>query len=364
MLHTGMQLRSMLIVVLIGLVGVATLQAQAAPTDQLVIGTKQAAPFAFRAPGGEWQGISIDLWRQIAAEMELEYEFRELELQELFDSLAAHNVDAIVGAITITAAREEQFDFSHPFYSTGLAIAARPAGQQDWLGVAGKLLSQGFLQVVGLLAALLLLIGALVWLLERRRNPEQFGGGMLKGVWSGFWWSAVTMTTVGYGDKAPLSFAGRILALVWMFAAIIIISSFTASITSALTVSELAARISGPSDLPGVKVVAVAGSTSEEYLKRNYIGYETVTTVAEGLREVAKGRSEAMVHDAPVLRYLTLTQFRGQLVVTSGTFERQDYGVVLPAGSPVREQINQVLLRKIRQNSWHETLRRYLGDAE
>ncbi|MGO2102628.1 MAG: ion channel [Psychroflexus halocasei] len=44
------------------------------------------------------------------------------------------------------------------------------------------------------------------------------------------------MTTVGYGDKSPLSLGGRIVGLIWMFMAVIILSSLTAGIASALTV--------------------------------------------------------------------------------------------------------------------------------
>ena len=39
------------------------------PLDrELVIGTKEAPPFAMKAADGAWQGISIDLWRRIADE--------------------------------------------------------------------------------------------------------------------------------------------------------------------------------------------------------------------------------------------------------------------------------------------------------
>ena len=42
-------------------------------------------------------------------------------------------------------------------------------------------------------------VGTLIWILERRKNPEHFSPIPVKGLGSAFWWSAVTMTTVGYG---------------------------------------------------------------------------------------------------------------------------------------------------------------------
>ncbi|MFH7563901.1 MULTISPECIES: ion channel [Oceanimonas] len=44
---------------------------------------------------------------------------------------------------------------------------------------------------------------------------------------------------MGYGDKAPVTFAGRLVGLIWMFAGMIMVASFTAAITSSLTVNNL-----------------------------------------------------------------------------------------------------------------------------
>jgi hypothetical protein len=73
----------------------------------------------------------------------------------------------------------------------------------------------------------------MVWLFERKLNPAHFGGNTLQGIGSGFWFSAVTMTTVGYGDKHPKTTGGRIVSLIWMFTAVILVSLFTATITHA-----------------------------------------------------------------------------------------------------------------------------------
>ncbi|MFP3940460.1 MAG: ABC transporter substrate-binding protein, partial [Thermoanaerobaculia bacterium] len=67
------------------------------------------------------------------------------------------------------------------------------------------------------------------------------------------------------------------------------------------------------------------------------------------------------VYDEPILRYLV----RGTddpFAVLPGTFERQDYAVALPEGSPLREPVNRALLRVIDRPAWDETLERYLGE--
>ncbi|CAD5119950.1 DgyrCDS8531 [Dimorphilus gyrociliatus] len=77
--------------------------------------------------------------------------------------------------------------------------------------------------------------GLLMWVLDCRCNPEQFPREFHSGMWEGFWWAFVTMTTVGYGDKAPMSVSARILGIIWILVGLVILSIFTAAMTSSLT---------------------------------------------------------------------------------------------------------------------------------
>ena len=47
---------------------------------RLVVATKESPPFSFRGANGQWTGISVELWRHMANELGLEYEFREMSL--------------------------------------------------------------------------------------------------------------------------------------------------------------------------------------------------------------------------------------------------------------------------------------------
>ncbi len=347
---------------LIGLGAVDGSLAQKPSLDRtLIVGTKEAPPFAMKDSTGSWTGISIQLWRQLAADLNLNFEFRELDLKGLLDGVKDGSLDAAVAALTITPEREQLLDFTHPFYTTGLGIAYAPQHKKPWLAALKKFLSPAFLKVVASLTLLLLVVGILVWWFERKKNPEQFGGDRGKGIGAGFWWSAVTMTTVGYGDKAPITLGGRIVALIWMFVAIIIISGFTAAITSSLTVTQLEAPIKGPKDLPNVRVGTLAATTSAAYLENNRISFRTFKKPVEGLREIVEGKLDAFVYDAPLLRYLVHKGWPGRLDVLPQTFVRQDYGIALPEGSPLREPINRILLLKIRDDAWLDILQQYFG---
>lgn len=69
-----------------------------------------------------------------------------------------------------------------------------------------------------------------------------------------------------YGDKAPRSFFARVFGIVWILVGLVIISTFTATITTVLTASSLSNEVK----LYGTKVGALANS--EEFrlgVKRN-----------------------------------------------------------------------------------------------
>ena len=330
-----------------------------AQQKELVVATKEAPPFSMKSDDGNWSGISIALWRAIAGELDLKYRFVETDLQGILDGLKEGRYDAAVAALTVTQERENIFDFTHPFYTTGLGIAVKQA-QDSWTGVVKRFFSIAFLKVIFLLTVTLLIFGLIVWLLEKRRNPEQFGNSV-KGIGDGFWWAAVTMTTVGYGDKAPKTLAGRIIATIWMFAAIIVISSFTASITSSLTVSQLGSAIKGPENLPGHKVASIKGSTSERYLSSHRITYVNYANIEEGLRAVNSGEVDCMVYDAPILKYY-MAKGNHRMIVLKRVFEQQYYAFGLIQGSPLRESINRTLLEKTELPWWQDTLYEYLGN--
>ncbi|MGB7067408.1 MAG: transporter substrate-binding domain-containing protein, partial [Syntrophobacteria bacterium] len=242
----------LLIVTLLSVKALA--QDDKAVPDKLLVGVADAPPFYIKTADGRWEGLSIELWQAIAQELGVKFELREYSFEQLLDAVTRGEVD-VIPALAATEQREISMDLSLPFLRSGSAIAV-PGGatEHSWLRFAGYLVSLDLLPVIGLLILLSLTAGVIVWLFEARRNPGMFGGGTVRGVGHGIWWAIVTLTTVGYGDKAPKTFGGRMVALIWMFASIILIAGFTAAITASFTVGELRGKVRGLSDLPGVRV--------------------------------------------------------------------------------------------------------------
>ncbi|XP_048580338.1 uncharacterized protein LOC5501882 [Nematostella vectensis] len=102
-----------------------------------------------------------------------------------------------------------------------------------------------------------LLSGMIMWALDTWNNPDEFPRSFIKGSGEGFWWAFVTMTTVGYGDRAPRGFFARIFAIIWVLVGLVITSIFTGVVTTSLT----AITLSTDTRLYGTQVVAIQNST-------------------------------------------------------------------------------------------------------
>lgn len=324
--------------------------------EVLIVATKETPPFVVRGADGALGGFAIEFWEEIAARTGTEFSWREYDLEELISAVADGEADVGVGALTLTAERERRLGFTHSWLEAGFAIAVPKTNGSGWLMVLQRFASLEFLSVLGGLVLLLLATGGALWLVERRRNPDQFGGNVQHGIGEGFWWAAVTMTTVGYGDRFPVTGLGRAIAMVWMFTALIVVSTFTAAITTSLTVGELDSGISDLTDLGRADVVTVEGSASASWLADRRIAFVTAPDVDATLARVADGRADALVYDEPLLRYRVADQFAGRVDLLPGHFDRQEYAFAVSSGHPARKAMNQAILEILAEPEWQARL--------
>jgi ABC-type amino acid transport substrate-binding protein len=333
----------------------------AAPAP-LTVATKPTPPFAMKSKDGRWSGLAIDLMDEVTRKLGRTIKWVEVKTTaELLDMAAKTKADAAIAAITVTAERENTLDFSHGYYDSGLAVAVRRHhGASLWAGLRA-LSSPAFLGTVGILTALLLVTGAIVWLVESRKNAQQFEKHPVKGIGSGFWWAAVTMTTVGYGDKAPITPLGRLIAVIWMFAALILTAVFTAQITTALTLDRLTGPVTSVRDLAHSQVGIVEGTASREYFEARAIPIIPFDSIQSGLDALEAGLIDAFVHDEPILRYDIRRSHGRTLELLPEVFDAQVYGIAMPSGSKLREPLNQALLSLLASPRWTAIRTKYFG---
>jgi polar amino acid transport system substrate-binding protein len=323
------------------------------------VATRIVPPFVFKKDG-ELTGFSIDLWRALAREMKTATEFVETgTLPELLAAVGDRRADLAIAAISITAARERVYDFSHPMFDAGLQImvpAERGQSDSNVPGILGLLFSRKFAELVVLLLLLMLVPAPLIWWLERRHDNEFVRSNTRVGeALKSLWWSGSTLA--GQATEMPRSALGRVIALMWMLTGVVFVSYFTASVTAALTVQQLEQGISGPQDLAGKTVATVAGSTSAAYLRNENI--ETVETpaIGEAIEALRAGRAQAVVYDAPVLLYYAAHEGKGKVRMTGPIFRPESYGILFPSGSTLRKELNAALLR-LKESGEYRTIHR------
>ncbi len=182
-------------------------------------------------------GFSIDLWKEIAFLTGIQYEFVEVDsVNEQLDAVKTGEADAAIAAISMTPEREEELDFSYPYYLAGLQIMTTGKHVSTLTSLISFVFSSRFFIGLAVLFVILMIVGHITWLVERNNNPD-FPRGYVKGIWEGLWWAAATVTTVGYGDKTVRDKWGRIIGIFWMFAGLFLMANFTAFVTAEATVT-------------------------------------------------------------------------------------------------------------------------------
>lgn len=267
------------------------------------VGYTRAAPFIIEEDNLT-EGINIWLWNRVASDLNLQYELVPMNFPDMLDSLKAGKIDVSINPLTITSQRSKQMEFTHSFYASHSTIAvAKKSSFQKIKQFLGSFFQINFLRGFLLLFVILLFFGILAWLFERRRNPEHFRPGH-KGLWDGLWWSVVTLTTVGYGDKSPKTRMGKIVALGLMFSGLLFVSGLTASIASSLTVNQLSSDTSDFSDFKDKSIGTIKSSESDDFLKAHFFkNIQTYPGVVAGLKDLQKNRIEAFIYDAPIMQY-------------------------------------------------------------
>jgi polar amino acid transport system substrate-binding protein len=341
-------------------------QAQGQPRDPATarVVVKSIEPFVI-TEDGQVRGFSVDLLTEIADRAGFAFELHEVAtVQDQLQAIRTGRADLAIAGVSITSERMDTVEFSHPMYNSGLQILVPEASSRSTADkFTSVLVSRGLRNVVGGLLAVIFVVAHVVWLVERRRNAD-FPRGYLRGVWEGCWWAAVTMATVGYGDQPPRSIMGRVLAIFWMFAAIIMVANLTASISSSLTVEELQGTIHGPQDLFGKRVLSVRGTTSAHYLSVMDIGATEVDSVDEAYPLLQDGAADAIVYDSPVLRHYASSDGKGKVRVVGPVFQREDYGIAMQLGSPYRREVDRALLTIMEDGSYRRLETRWFGEPE
>ena len=335
------------------------------PTDTtsvsrvLRIGVIDVPPYCIQDDQGNWDGMSVRLWRRVAETLDLRYEYVSMtEEDEWMDDLANGSVEVVIHA-ELDAERSDRFAYTQHHHTSNLAVATPK--RNSVLDTLRAFFSPSFFWVVGSVAVLLLIVGIIIYLVERNPNPDDFGGerSVVQGIGSGFWWAGVTLTTIGYGDKAPKSLGGRIVAMLWMLIAIGISASLTAAIVNA---SNTSSTVSFPDDLSNERVAAVRNSQAADYLTQRGVQFREIHHIKDGLRSLKEDDLDMVVGSSTVINYLVKnnTNFRAGVETTDAA--PVGFAFALDRNHPQYAAINRAVIQHITSSGWLSVKKQYLGE--
>ncbi|KAH0917233.1 hypothetical protein HID58_024893 [Brassica napus] len=236
--------------------------------------------------------------------------------------------DAAVGDIAIVTKRTRIVDYTQPYIESGLVVVApvTALNENPW-----AFLRPFTPPMWAVTASFFMVVGAVIWILEHRTNDE------------------FTFSTMFFSHREnTTSTLGRMVLLIWLFVVLIITSSYTASLTSMLTVQQLNSPIKGVDTLisSSGRIGFQVGSFAENYMI-DELNIARSRLVALGSPQeyaiaLQNGTVAAIVDERPYVD-LFLSDYC-KFAIRGQEFTRCGWGFAFPRDSPLAVDMSTAIL--------------------
>lgn len=318
-------------------------QAYGQQNDELIVGVAGDEPFVVNVD--QQTGISLEIWQIVANKKDLNYQLVSFKsIPNALNAMQEGEVDIVAGPISITPERAKGMKFTQPYYQSSISIMSSKVSPSFWQRI-GQLLSFKFLYGVAVFLFILAIVGFLFWLAEHEVNSEEFSTDPAPGIGDGMWCAIVTMTTTGYGDIAPRTLWGRIIAGTWMIFCIASATTLIAGVASALSVNTTTTTITKVQELANDKVAVVKGSPAALFVDRYNVDEVYIDNLEEGHHYLKSDKVAAVVFDTPQMIYYLKKHPDEKVTISNRRYMRQGYGFAFPLDSRRIHQIDITLLK-------------------
>lgn len=331
-----------------------------APGGKLIVGVLHDPPYLIKEKNGQWSGINFDIWKAITQDMKVDYEFREMTFEAILEALEKKQIDVSIDSFFVLAERERRIDYSTFLGYAKLGVSTLPENiQHPWWAAVAIVFSWGTLKILGFLFLCLCVLGLILWLIERKKNPDNFGGDKIKGIGSGIYWVGSTLASGVCFGVALKSFTARVFGLIWMFLCAIALSAMIASLTNAI--SEKRAKVDLVTDEQLQHMYLGGVKDSAETIALTKLGgkYKLYNEEEEALNGVLKGEIDGFLYDAITLHYYKDNNYKDKITVYQTNFKKFFFAFGLPKNSPLLKKINIALLSLMERPDWGFLLKRY-----
>ena len=290
------------------------------------VSSKYADPFVMK----DGQGVSLDILDKIMSNIDETYTISMTK--DPIKDIKTGKADLAIYNMSITSEREKDINFSTPYYVTNLAYAYERKKKSAF----STLLDSEFLKYLVILISAILAVA----LLMKIMGEMSFGDGT--------WFATVTSTTVGYGDKTAKSLQARLVITAWMYTSLILVSAFTATLSSSMVINYVDQNI----DIEGKTIGVVQNGTGHDYVKdKDIVLYKTQHNLFEALK---RKEISVIIYDKMPLRYCLSKKYAVQDIENTPQF----YSIGT-TNKELLEKINIEIPKIIKSNWWAINLRKY-----
>ncbi|XP_063622159.1 glutamate receptor ionotropic, kainate 2 isoform X2 [Cydia splendana] len=362
----------------------------------LIVTTILSSPYCMRKEASEkltgnaqFEGYAIDLIHEISKILGFNYTFKlapdgrygsfnreTKEWDGMIRELLEQRADVAIADLTITYDREQVVDFTMPFMNLGISVLYRkPIKQPPNLF---SFLSPLSLDVWIYMATAYLGVSVLLFILARfspyewdsPRNcldePQVLENQFT--LLNSLWFTIGSLMQQG-SDIAPKAVSTRMVAGMWWFFTLIMISSYTANLAAFLTVERMDSPIESAEDLAKqtkIKYGALkGGSTAAFFRDSNFSTYQRMwsfmesarpsvfaTTNKEGEERVMRGKGGyAYLMESTTIEYVV--ERNCDLTQVGGMLDSKGYGIAMPPNSPYRTAISGAVLKLQEEGKLH-----------
>lgn len=337
-----------------------------AGTPEMRVGVFTMPPFAVPLGKDQWGGVSVSLFRQVAEQMKLPYRLVSYDsIHAALEALRKGELDIVAVGLDVTPERETFMDFSRAFEQSGTSAVVRLDRAPTLVMIGRQMLQSHLPRMLLALIAIMITVAVVLAFFERHRNPTQFGGSWFQSVGESLWWSVTTMTTVGYGDRVPVTRGGRFLGGVWMLLAFVLMTIVGGVIASELTVSRFQPMLRSVDQLAKVRCGVVQDSAAETRAQEQNLRAERFADLSSALRALQDLKVDAVLGDTSSLRWSLRSGMYPDLAVLPDPLV-VDYvclGLSHQVPQEVRNGIDYWVLRISQSKEWQASRRSNSGDS-
>ncbi|XP_047325077.1 glutamate receptor 2.7-like [Impatiens glandulifera] len=286
------------------------------------------------------------------------------DYNELVYQVSLGKYDAVVGDVTIVANRSLYVDFTLPFMDSGVTMFVPYKDKKNNNPLAFlKPLTWDLWVTSG---CFFIFIGFVIWILEHKPNGD-FGSSQSDNEGCTSFWSSFSTLFLAHREEVVSNLA-RLVVIIWGFLVLILTQSYTASLTSLMTVQQLEPSITDVQDLiiKGQSIGYPKGSFVFSYLKQMGCK-DSQLKMFKSMKDLDSAFSNksivAAFDESPYLKQL-VGRHCFKYTMIGPNLKTGGFGFGFPRGSPLVSDVSREILNVTEGGEMEKIENKWFGNEK